>query len=54
MNSVLHLHLHALVLPITKPFFDNYIYGACLASTETIIEKTKQRASREEKKTPKL
>lgn len=38
-NSVDHLHLHCIVLPITKPFYDNLLYGAQLSPTSKFITK---------------
>jgi len=39
MNSVEHLHLHCIVLPITSPYLNGVIYGKKLARTEQIIAK---------------
>ena len=39
MNSIDHLHLHCIVLPITSKYLDQVIYGFKLASTQKIISK---------------
>ena len=39
MNSIEHLHLHCIVLPITNNYLDKVIYGFKLTKTEKIIAK---------------
>ncbi len=39
LNSVNHLHLHCLVLPITQKFYDEVIYGENLTHTQALIDK---------------
>ena len=39
INSVDHLHLHCLVLPISKPFYDRMLYGTQLSPTSKFITK---------------
>ena len=45
INSVDHLHLHCLVLPITKVYIEKIVYGSLLSSTETVIKKIKEKKS---------
>jgi len=39
MNTIDHLHLHCIVLPIQTPYLNGVIYGEKLASTQKIISK---------------
>jgi len=50
LNSVNHLHLHCLVLPLTIKYYDEVVYGENLTSTETLIDKLKGKEIRKNKK----
>jgi len=43
VNSVDHLHLHCLVLPITKVYIDKIVYGSLLSPTSVVIQKIKDK-----------
>ncbi len=38
-NTIDHLHLHCIVLPITNPYLNGVVFGKFLTKTETIIAK---------------
>ena len=42
INTVEHLHLHGIVLPIKSEFLSNLRYGKLLTPTETIIQEVEQ------------
>ncbi len=43
INSVDHLHLHCLVLPIEKVYIDKMVYGSMLSPTSLVIQKIKDK-----------
>jgi len=44
VNSVDHLHLHCLVLPIAKVYIDKIVYGSLLSPTSVVIQKIKDKS----------
>lgn len=43
INTVGHLHLHGIALPIPNEYMNDIVYGTMLTSPETLIECLKNR-----------